>query len=318
MFAVRTALNTPYEELTEDEIKLPFGFLNNQILEDMMLKIFEQLPTKEWFQSYNTCRDWRELLRKDQMLLQKFKLISTKELLGAYDASSHFRELIRTNNLISEASLKREYPNLRILGPEIWGTPAECEVMGIDPNGGPEVSIVELARVVSRFSGMILKNAGVTVFPIFKGLTIRKLIEFAKNRTPPVPVGYIWPPILEEIGDSAVPRTYVAVMTTGFIIGSRGETFVEQEDRCHLISGEMPRLIDILAQSIFRFMVTGERVPFSDTLGTLMNYSRSRDLIKTRTLGVCFLDTGLQVDKLYRASVHVSVVGFCKFEAVGS
>ena len=159
-------------------------------------------------------------------------------------------------------SLKAKYPNLEFFGPKAWGTPAQCRALGIDPTGAPRVEIDELNRVVAKFSENIPKNAGITVFCMPKNLTIVKLIRFASSRG--VPMELIWPDILREVGDIPIEKTYLVVMTTGLINDSTGKDLSKQQALCHSVGGEIPRLIDVLAQSILKYKSAREEVPVHD------------------------------------------------------
>ena len=225
----RTALNTNYDELTYNEIH------------NLGERDFVSIP--------------------DDLLVEIFKHLPTKDLLSMGRSCSRFRHLIRSTDGLIKNSLKIQYPNLQILGPEIWGTSAECEALGIDPTGAPDVDMMELARTVSTFYQKIQEGDSVTVFPIPRNLTIRKLLEFAQKGPNPAPVNFVWPKILKEIGDIPVSRTYLAVMTTGLIIGGLEKSLAPQEAFCQANGGEMPGLIDILAQSILRYKHFGEKVP---------------------------------------------------------
>ena len=281
----RTELKRKHDELTYHKIhNLGEGDFSGKVVDDVLLEIFKHLPTKDLLSMGRTC--------------------------------SRFRHLIQSTDGLIEDSLKIQYPNIQILGPEIWGTAAECEALGIDPTGAPDVDIVELARTVAKFYQKIRKGASVTVFPMPRNLTIKKLLEFSQKGSNPVPIDFVLPDILEEIVDIPVSRTYLAVMTTGLFIGSRDKSFVEQQDLCQANGGEMPGLIAILAQSILRNKHFGEKVPLSEPDSRLTMYSRSADLINTWPLVEGFSASGLYIYFLrYGDAERTGVVGLKKFEA---
>ena len=281
---LRTALNTEYDELTYDEIhNLREDDVSARVPRDVVVEIFKHLPTKDLLSMECTCRSFRYLIGSTEGLI--------------------------------ENSLKIQYPNIQILGPKSWGTAAECEALGIVPTGAPEVGIKELARVVSKFYQEIQEGASVTVFPMLQKLTIRKLLEFAQKGPNPVLIEYVWPMILEEIKDIPVSRTYLAVMTTGLFIGSRGQSFNQQYALCQKNGGKMPELIDILAQSILRSKYFGERVPLPEPNDILTMYSRSVSFIGKWPLVGGFPVSGLFAGEDHLDPKIIGVVGLKKFEA---
>ena len=283
---IRTVLNTKYDDLTYDEIQnLGEGDFTS-VANDMLLEIFKYLPTNALDSVNRTCKQFRHLIRSTEGLIKN--------------------------------SLKIEYPNIQILGPETWGTAAQCEALGIDPTGAPDVDMVELARTVSKFYQKIRIEASITVFPMPRNLTIRKLLEFAQKGPNPVPIGREWTNILNQIGDIPVSRTYLAVMTTGIFIGSISKLFADQKALCQANGGEMPRLIDVLAQSILRFKWLGEKVPLSEPGSRVTMYSRSADVINRFPLIAGFPLVGLDAHDLFNSYDYLGVVGLKKFEATVS
>lgn len=279
--ATESSTRTPSIALAETTNKpLPLGFLNNQITSDVMLEIFKNLPIKDLLQAHDTCKDWKHL--------------------------------IRSNNLITKEALKRDYTNLEILEPEVWGTKAECEALNIDPTGAPDVDIIELARVVVRLSAKTFNTAGVTIFPMPQNLTINKLIH-------QIPIFYIDPEILRQIGNTPVSRTYLAVMTTGLL---RGNPRLTSEELCKSIGAEMPSLIDILAQSVLKFRVRRELVPLSEPNSTLSAFSISTNksainahpFIGGFNVGNFNRTLGLHAFILERSCASLGVVGLKRFQ----
>ena len=213
--------------------------------------------------------------------------------------------------------LKRAYPGFNVIGKDFWAPYAAA--YGIDATEEPSLdkrTPRKLAYVVSRMSRYVEGGLGVTLLTMPKGLTFNKLIQFAENEH--VPVYYVWPRVLEVLGNQEVTATQIVVITNSIFQGSRNSSATAQQACVKGMGCAMPEMLTVATLAIATYKISPAGVPptrlypVGDPNWT---FARCKESIDGRHLAVGgFAPSGLSASiDYYVHNVHTGVGGQRKF-----
>ena len=257
-------------------------------------------------QGLNICN-----LMPPEILIEIFQNLSLVDLLSISQVCRQWKGIVKDNPKLIEEVVKRSY-RAKIYGPEIWGKPDDWRRLGIDPRGAPPINPIEVGKIAHRFSKSISKKVGITIFPIPQNLTINKVILFAESSISghPVAVRSIWSKILEEIGDKPVDHSYFVVMTTGPLKNSRKYFQMKWLQRDPKLPGQMPTLIEGLAQFVIMDKNFTETDPKHKSADYFSCYFRFKDRIGLYSLVGGLSSSGLCARRIsYFDAQRIGVIG---------
>ena len=214
------------------ETKNDTDSLNQQLPEEIILRVFGHLTETELAKSGEVCRRWR-------------RIASDVTLWNALD-------------------LRKFSPLLQVFDESDWLTHVNLPSFGLDVADAPPLdkrtTIPVLKRCLSSLP--IEGNAGVTLLTIPKGLTFNKLVRLAGlpevgNITQ---FRFIWNRILAKLGDIPVDKTYRIVITNNVFTGSRNRSITDQKALVSRIGCEMPKVLEATVLLVVTLMSSGKRL----------------------------------------------------------
>ena len=162
-----------------------------------------------------------------ELMTYAFSFLSPEDLARASGLCKDWRLLGSSEHLWQEFDLHKV---CRVFDQEVWETHFDVGSVGVDASGAEPMNKRTVIPFLIRLSRQVEANAGVTLLTLPKGLTLNKLITLgaAPKQGEAVEFRYIWPCIIDDHGDVAVPKTQTLAITNFFLKESRDKTLSEQ------------------------------------------------------------------------------------------
>ena len=173
------------------------------------------------------------------------------------DLVSHALSFLSPEDLARASGVCREWNKLsaelwkdfdlkkicKVIDQAVWEKHVDLATLGLDASGAPAIDKRIAIPFIKRLSSQVEGNAGVTLLTMPKGLTLNKLIALAAapKQGPATQFRYIWPRIVEELGNVAVDKTYTVAITNSVLKDSRNKSIDVQRALAQGNGGESAR-----------------------------------------------------------------------------
>jgi hypothetical protein len=254
-----------------------------------------------------TKQDPAEILSRDPVLLEVFSYLSFATL-------GPIRLVSKQWKLLADNTIQQKIYREIAFGLDKW---AQCcgahvvkdEEKGKDWSSLPVKEYMEYCRKLkSVFPGKTAIDRLMLVWlpkTLNGQLTLKSLGELAKKYFSKSDMGYryIFPGIVEELGDRTIDQSRWVVMTKDVLPGSRGKSYAEQQAIVagvaanNLISFEVPGVLESVACILSQFFLDSKTRLFGDNPWT---YTRCPEQARGYQIVVGgFAPAGLLVDYIY-------------------
>ena len=225
-----------------------------------------ELPPSDFVSKIEEISDTDSSLRQlpEEIVLGVLGFLSPIELAKCGEVNRRWKRLSSDATLWNALDLRKISPLLKVFDGSDWDNLVDLSAYGLSIKDVAPLDKRKAIPVLKKFisSLFIEGNAGVTLLTIPKGLTFKKLIKLVGS--PKVgnitPFRYIWDPILNEIGDTPVDKTYRIVIMNNVLEGSRNLFINDQKALVNQARCEMPKLLEVAVLLVVTFMVSGERL----------------------------------------------------------
>jgi hypothetical protein len=202
-------------------------------------------------------------------------------------------------------------PLLKEITESTWKEKIDCEKYGLDFTGAPRINGPALAKRLQALSKHVEDNMGITHIVIPKGLTLKKVLQIAKENSVPIST-YWFDEIITEFGDIPAEQTRVLFFTNSILKGTRNHTSDQHAADVANIGKECgvaiqrPNVRDFMAFLVLTYLNS----PKDDPVRFYSSKTFTRLLEKVGTWSLCggFAPSGLYADRngLF-APVHIGV-----------
>lgn len=211
----------------------------------------------------------------DELILRIFTFLTPEEVASTSRVCRKWNRLGSDESLWT-AFLKKLFPSLKILNEETWKAHADLNALELSVDDVPPFDnrkiIPELKRLFASLK--IEGDAGITLLTMPRGLTFNKIVTLARSpiQGDPVKFSYIWPRILEELGNKQIEKTHKIAITNSVLKESRDLSVRDQQELVNKSGCEMPGVLPAVTLAILTYISSQEKPPTS-----LYNNDRYKD-----------------------------------------
>ena len=197
------------------------------------------------------------------LTLQAFGFLSPEDLARASLVCKDWRAFASTNRLWQVFDLSKVCPSLKIIDEAVWERHVDLAALGLDASGAPAIDKRALLPFIKKLSSQVESDAGVTLLTMPKGLTLNKLIRLvaAPKLGPATQFQWIWPRIVEVLGNVAVDKTYTLAMTNSVLKDRSNKTIDAQRVLVQKNGGELPGFLPAATLAFLTYVSSPEEQP---------------------------------------------------------
>lgn len=206
----------------------------------------------------------------EELIYKIFSFLNVRELLLQSSLVCwYWKDLAADKILWKTFDLKEIFPKLSIIDRSIWEQHFDLKKHGISIDDEPPIDNHTLIPILKKFDSLpIEQKGGFTLLTIPKGLTLNKLIALARSQEGKKLVEFIYPAIVENLGDIAVDQTYRILISDHILEESRGLSESAQKDLVDTFGCESANLLPMLALLVTTFVSSGKRLYGKNPLTT--------------------------------------------------
>jgi len=194
-----------------------------------------------------------------------FKFLSPEDLARTARVCRKWNEVGSNESLWRAFDLKTLFPLLRELDEKTWQKYADLDALGLSvadatPPDNRKI-IPELKRLFASLK--IEGNKGITLLTMPKGLSLNKLVQFARSPKEGNPTDFkrTWMEISETLGDITVGKTYRIAITNTVLEGSRNLSFAAQQELVNKSRCAVPKVLEVSTLAILTYISSPKSSP---------------------------------------------------------
>lgn len=216
-----------------------------------------------------------------------FRRLLPHELLKVGEVCRLWYQLASSDDLWMSYRLQELFPLATFIDRNIWETYIDVEKYGWemkDP-GRPYVDkwgYIMLRRIESAVEG----GLGFTVLWLFKGHKLNDTIDFAGSAKQgnSTEFGFIWPCIVEELGEKEVKEPVILAVTNNVFKKSRNKTIEEQQERVEELRCKILGILPAMDVVLMRYRISDPADPIRLFGDDPLTYTRLKKKVAEHTV----------------------------------